>query len=138
MDAIDFNSTATAIQMAPVQSGHAYNQGSGFPNIFKDPAAAFNSFRNPILGMDTRSTDFVTGLPYWNVDFSIRKNVRLTEQIGMEFQGVFTNIFNHNQWLDPPQPWGLFSSSSFGATGGSAQGVTGGNRTIQVSARVRF
>jgi len=140
MDAINFNSTATAIQMAPVQTGHAYSSGTPgvFPNIFKNPAQAFNSFRNPILGIDTRSTDFVTGLPYWNVDFSIRKNVRITEQVAMEFQGVFTDIFNHNQWLDPPQPWGLFSPASFGLTGGSAQGVTGGNRTIQVAARVRF
>jgi hypothetical protein len=140
MDAINFNSTATAIQMAPVQTGHAYSSSTpgGFPNIFKDQTQAFNSFRNPILGLDTRSTDFVTGLPYWNVDFSIRKNVRITEQVAMEFQGVFSNIFNHNQWLDPPQPWGLFSQSSFGLTGGSAQGVTGGNRTIQVGARVRF
>jgi hypothetical protein len=140
MDALSFNDTSTAIQMAPVASGHAYSSATpgNFPNIFKDPAKAFSSFRNPILGIDTRSTDFVTGLPYWNVDFSIRKNVRLTEQLGMEFQGVFTNIFNHNQWLDPPQPWGLFSQPSFGVAGGSAQGVTGGNRTIQVAARVRF
>jgi hypothetical protein len=140
MDGIDFNSLATAIPIAPVQSGHAYNTGvpGQFPNIFKNPTQAFNSFRNPILGLDNRDTPYVTGLPYWNVDFSIRKNVRITEQVAMEFQGVFTNIFNHNQWLDPPQPWGLFSQSSFGATGGSAQGVVGGNRTIQVAARVRF
>jgi Carboxypeptidase regulatory-like domain len=140
MDAINFNDTSTAIQIAPVQTGHAYSSSTpgNFPNIFKNPTQAFNSFRNPILGIDTRSTDFVTGLPYWNVDFSIRKDVRLAERVAMEFQGVFTNIFNHNQWLDPPQPWGLFSQSSFGLTGGSAQGVTGGNRTIQVAARVRF
>jgi hypothetical protein len=140
MDGINFNSTATAIQMGPVQTGHAYSSSTpgAFPNIFKDSTQAFNSFRNPILGMDTRSTDFVTGLPYWNVDFSIRKSVRIAEQVALEFQGVFSNIFNHNQWLDPPQPWGLFSQSSFGVAGGSAQGVTGGNRTIQVGARVRF
>ncbi|HUD64820.1 MAG TPA: carboxypeptidase regulatory-like domain-containing protein [Candidatus Sulfotelmatobacter sp.] len=140
MDAINFNDTSTAIQMAPVQTGHAYSSSTpgNFPNIFKNPTQAFNSFRNPILGLDTRSTDFVTGLPYWNVDFSVRKNVRIAEQVAMEFQAVFTDIFNHNQWLDPLQPWGLFSQSSFGVTGGSAQGVTGGNRTIQLGARVRF
>jgi hypothetical protein len=55
----------------------------------------------------------------------------------LEFQGVFSNILNHNQFLDP---WGmgLFSPSSFGNLLGSAQEIPGGNRSIQVGARVRF
>jgi hypothetical protein len=145
-DAIDFNGLETAIPIGPVQSGHAYHTpGSngvgtgGLPvNIFKDPAAAFANYRNPILGLDTKDTSYLTGLRYWNLDFSIRKNVRITEQVALEFQGIFTDILNHNQWLDPGQPWGLFSAASFGNLGGSAQGVTGGNRTIQLGARVRF
>jgi hypothetical protein len=146
MDGINFNSLATAVPIAPIQSGHAYGTpGSngvgtgGFPvNIFKNPESAFNSYRNPILGIDTRDTNYLTGLAYWNMDFSVRKNIKITEQVAFEFQAVFTNLLNHNQWLDPPQAWGLFSGSSFGNLGGSAQGVTGGNRTIQLAARVRF
>jgi hypothetical protein len=77
-------------------------------------------------------------LPYWNLDFSVRKNVRVAESVALEFQGVFTNVLNHNQWLDPVESWGLYSPGTFGNLGGSAQGVPGGNRTIQLGARVRF
>jgi hypothetical protein len=144
-DNVNFFGLQTAVPTGPIQSGKAYfTAGSpgygdgGLPvNIFKDPKAAFNSYRNPVLGLDTRNTEFLRGLAYWNLDLSIRKNVRITERLSMELQGVFTNILNHNQFLDP---WGmgLFSPSSFGNLLGSAQEVPGGNRAIQVGARVRF
>ena len=35
------------------------------------------------------------------MDFSIKKNIRLTERVNMDFGAVFTNIFNHNQLFDP-------------------------------------
>jgi hypothetical protein len=73
-------------------------------NNFKNPVAAFNNYRNPVLGLDGRDTDYPYGLPYWNVDFSARKNIKVTERVALEFQGNFINIFNHNQWLDPAQP----------------------------------
>ena len=111
--------------------GHAYYHTpgsgsiatSGLPvNIFKDPVAAFNNYRNPILGLDNRDTNYLTGLPYWNLDFSIRKNVRVTEQVALEFQSVFVDILNHNQWgRIPGQPWGLFSPGTFGNLAGSAR-----------------
>ncbi len=85
-----------------------------------------------------RDTNYLTGLPYWNLDFSIRKNVRVTEQVALEFQSVFVDILNHNQWLDPGQPWGLFSPGTFGNLAGSAQENRGANRAIQLGARVRF
>jgi hypothetical protein len=127
----------TAVPIAPVTSGHAYNQGGGNWNIFKNGPSAISSFRNPILGIDNRNTQFLNGLPYWNLDFSVRKNVRIAESVAFEFQSVFTDVLNHNQWLDP---WGmgLFSGSAFGALPGSAQGNAGGNRSIQLGARVRF
>jgi hypothetical protein len=48
------------------------------------------------------------------------------------------DILNHNQWLDPPESWGLYSPAIFGNLGGSAQENIGGNRSIQLAARVRF
>ena len=135
----NYLSLETGVPIGPVPShGHAYYNtvSGGLPvNLFKNPAAAFANYRNPILGLDTRDTSFLTGLPYWNLDFSIRKNVRVTKSVALEFQGNFVNILNHDQWLDPSQPWGLFSgappSGTFGSLLGSAQGVVGGNRTIQ-------
>ena len=115
-------------------------------NIFaKAGTAAINDFRNPILGLDNKDggTGIVSGLPYWNMDFSIRKNFRVTEGISLEFQGVFANVFNHNQWLDPngnSEPRvSSKAPSGFGAlNSGSAQEQPGGNRQIEVGARVRF
>jgi hypothetical protein len=146
-DGVNFNSLATAVPIGPIPAhGHAYGTpgsngiatGGYAVNLFKDPAAAFADYRNPILGLDTRDTNYITGLPYWNLDFSIRKNIRVAESISLEFQGNFVDILNHNQWLDPSESWGLYSPTTFGNLGGSAQGVPGGNRTIQVAARVRF
>jgi hypothetical protein len=136
-----------AVEIAPIQSGHAYSQPGGqFPNLFKAGPAAVNDFRNPILGLDNRDCGFgcLPGLPYWNMDFSIKKNIRVAESVSLELQGVFANILNHDQFLDPNGFFltGLSSGSGpngFGAlSGGSAQEEPGGNRQIEVGIRVRF
>jgi hypothetical protein len=133
-----------AVPIGPVTSGHAYynRPSSGLPvNIFAAGTSAVNSFRNPILGLDNRDGGFgnLTGLPYWNMDFSIRKNIRVAESVSLEFQGVFANVLNHNQWLDPIG-LGLFDagSNNFGTLPGSAQEQPGGDRQIELGARVRF
>jgi Carboxypeptidase regulatory-like domain len=146
--ASNYTSLETEIPLGPLPAhGHAYynTPGSngvgtgGLPvNYFKNPAAALNNYRNPVLGLDGRDADYPYGLPYWNVDFSARKNIKVTERVALEFQGNFINIFNHNQWLDPLQAWGIFSPATFGNLAGSAQETPGGNRTIQLGARVRF
>jgi hypothetical protein len=77
-----------------------------------------------------------------HMDFSIKKNFRVTEGISLEFRGVFANVLTHNQWLDPDinAAVALFEGpSGFGAlNNGSAQEQAGGNRQIEVGARVRF
>jgi hypothetical protein len=148
-DAAAYFDQENAIPMGPIQKGHAYynTPGSngvgtgGLPvNIFKNPAAAFASYRNPILGIDTRDGGFgsLTGLPYWNVDMSVKKNIRVAESVSLEVQAVMANIFNHNQWLDP-QGIAMYSPGTFGNLLGSAQPpFVGGNRQIELGARVRF
>jgi hypothetical protein len=144
-DNINFFGNENAVQIAPIKSGHAYynNPSGALPvNLFKQGVSAINDFRNPILGIDNKDggNGNFFGLPYWNMDFSVRKNVQLAEGISMEFQGVFANVFNHNQWLDPvgANAMGLFGASTFGALGGSAQEQPGGDRQIEIGARVRF
>jgi len=135
-----------AVAIAPIKSGHAYSQAGNFPNMFAAGPSAVNDFRNPILGLDTRDCGFgcIPGLPYWNVDLSIRKNIKVAESVSLELQGVFANIFNHNQFLDPDGFFGIgltpgFSAGGFGElSGGSAQEEPGGNRQIEVGLRVRF
>ena len=92
---------------------------SGYgPSLYADPQAVYNCFRNPILGIDDGHNGGVgdyRGQSFWNVDFSIKKNVMFTERISAEFGAVFTNIFNHNQLIDPYNA--LTDTGDFGALG---------------------
>ena len=71
------------------------------------------------------------------MDFSLKKTIRVAENINLEFQGVFANVLNHNQWLDPTGTRSLLTETApgggFGTLGGEAQ-----PRQIEVGARVRF
>ncbi|HEY4764081.1 MAG TPA: carboxypeptidase-like regulatory domain-containing protein [Candidatus Sulfotelmatobacter sp.] len=108
--------------------------GSSYPiNEFKDGALEYANWRNPILGLDTRDGGYgiVNGLPYWNMDFSIKKNIRVAESVSLELQGVFANVLNHDQMFDGFP--GLYSPTTWGAIGGEAS-----PRNIELGARVRF
>ncbi len=105
--------------------------GLGGANLFADPAAAFNNIRQPILGYDTRDGGFgvYRGMPYWNVDLSVKKMFKITERFSVEAQVVFTNLFNHDQFGDP---FGDYLDTSnpdgFGSLPGS---VSNSNLTYQ-------
>jgi len=55
-------------------------------------------------------------------------------------QGVFTNILNHSQLLDPVGTMGLFGAGTFGslASVDSNNSAVAKAREIEVGARVRF
>ena len=135
-----------AVPIGPVPDRHANYCGScsgqtnGYPvNYFPDGVAQANNWRNPILGIDTRDggAGILGGLSYWNMDFSIKKSIRVAESVSLEFQGVFANVLNHNQWTD--NYLGLYNNGGFGALGYN----TGYNgeaepRNIELGLRVRF
>ncbi len=113
-----------AVPIGPVPNRHANYCGScsgqtnGFPvNYFPDGVAQANNWRNPILGIDTRDggAGILGGLAYWNMDFSIKKSIRVAESVSLEFQGVFANLLNHNQWTD--NYLCLCNNGGFGALG---------------------
>jgi len=99
--------------------------GLGGANIFADPTAAWNNIRQPILGYDTHDGGFgvLRGLPYWNVDLSVKKMFKITERVNIEAQVVFANVFNHDQFGDPAAIGGDYidtaSAGSFGSLPGS-------------------
>jgi hypothetical protein len=135
-DNINFFGNENAIPIGSVKSGHAYYQPGNYPDIFQQGPAAYANFRNPILGVDTRDGGYgiINGLRYWNLDASLKKSIRVAEGVNLEFQGVFTNVLNHNQWEDPDFTSGLFNPGGFGLlTGGEAA-----PRNIELGARVRF
>jgi hypothetical protein len=38
---------------------------------------------------------------YWNVDMRLVKDIRVTERVGLKFEYVVTNVFNHPVFADP-------------------------------------
>ena len=116
--------------------------GSNAPaNMFQDPESVYNCFRNPILGVDNGVNGGVgnlRGMPFWNVDFNVKKNLMITEHFGAEFGATFTNVFNHNQMADPGQTY-LTDPSDFGSleTSGGAFQVNN-PRKIEIAIRLKF
>ncbi len=148
-----------AVPIGPVPSRHANYcpgnqigngfcsaQTNGFPvNYFPDGVNQASNWRNPILGIDTRDggAGILGGLAYWNMDFSIKKSIRVVENVNLEFQGVFANVLNHNQWTD--NYLGLYNNGGFGALGLNTApyngvGVNGEAepRNIELGLRLRF
>ena len=71
--------------------------------MFADPSAVFNMFRRCVLGIDTScgGTGNLRGLPRWNLDATLAKEIKFTERVGLQFTMQFTNVFNHFQPNDP-------------------------------------
>jgi hypothetical protein len=145
--------TENAVPIGPVPHTHAYycpgsslgngfcqNQTNGYPvNYFKNGVAEAMNWRNPILGVDTRDggSGILNGLAYWNMDFSIKKNIRVAESVSLEFQGVFANVLNHMQWTD--NYLGLGNVAGFGSLGyNTGYSGEGEPRNIELGLRVRF
>jgi hypothetical protein len=114
--------------------------GSGYgPSLYADPQAVYNCFRNPILGIDDGHNGGVgnyRGQAFWNVDFNIKKNVMINERFSVDFGATFTNIFNHNQLLDPYNA--LTDTSDFGALGAFGVGQANTPRHVELGLRVHF
>jgi len=136
------NDTAVPIGHAPnehahycVAAGGCAGQTNGLPvSGFSNGALEYANWRNPILGLDGRDcgAGCISGLPYWNLDLSVKKSIRVAESVSVEVQGVFANVFNHNQWTDANFDY-LGNPGGFGALGGEAL-----PRNIEAGLRVRF
>jgi len=116
----------------PSASFHNLN---GVYTAFGDPTAVYGRLRPLILGYDTRSSGYgaFRGLRYWNLNFGVKKNIKITERFNAEASLNVNNILNHNQLLDPT----LFVTSppaSFGQF--SIEGTT--PRTMEMGIRVNF
>jgi hypothetical protein len=85
-------------------SASLHNDGNaGEFNIFANPSAVLNTLRPPILGLDTGTggVGVFRGLAYWNVDVRVVKDIHIVERVGLQFQYVVTNVFNHPVFADP-------------------------------------
>jgi hypothetical protein len=112
---------------------------SGFgPNLFHNPAQAFCNVRQPILGVDSGDGGWgvVRGLPYWNMDLSVTKQIRLTERLNLQGSVVFINIFNHVVFQDPGT--GDYIDTSNPAGFGTLPGQANTPRTMEFGLRLNF
>ncbi len=95
----------------------ANNRGSGI-NMFENPDAVYAQFRRLLLGLDHRGggAGILRGLPTWNLDMSVSKDLKFTERVGMTFLAQFANVFNKFQPgapamnLNSPQTFGYIST----------------------------
>jgi hypothetical protein len=119
---VPFHGNASRHKNVPGDPATGVGTGGFGVNLFANPLAAWNSFRQPILGYDTRDGGWgvLRGLPYWNLDLSVKKTLKITERFALEAQVVFTNILNHDQFGDPtgdfistgdPGSWGVLPGS---------------------------
>jgi hypothetical protein len=107
---------------------------AGNVNLFANPAAVFGCVHDPILGIDggAGGAGVLRGMPFWNVDFQVKKNIHINERFSAEVQSIFTNVFNHDQLADPvlslasPQTWGVLNTQ------------VNTPRSIEVGIRFRF
>jgi len=115
-------------------SGVGSNNPTGI-NMFADPNAVYNQFRRCILGLDNGCGGYgnLRGLPRWNMDATIAKEIKFTERVGFTLTLQMTNVFNHFQ-PDDPSSLSLTTSSSFGRITGSAYS----SRQMEIGGRIHF
>jgi hypothetical protein len=103
-------------------------------NLFKNPAAVFNSMRPLLLGLDTTSQDDgpFHGQHRKNLDFTIAKRTHIKEKWDTTFYAQFLNGLNHMEWGDPGLNY--LGPTGFGALGGQYNPP----RVIELGLRVSF
>ena len=130
-DGIYMNTDANCMNTGGLPSASVHSNGTMFAN----PTAVFSALRPLILGIDNRSGGYgqFRGLSYWNLNFAIKKNVRITERINIEGSLNINNVLNHNQLLDP-----VLSLTSPAASFGSFAREGTLPRAMEMGIRVNF
>lgn len=83
-------------------NGNPAAGGSGI-NLFADLESAFGNFRRILLSRDGRSgrANPLRGFSTWNLDFSLGKTTRVSENIAARVSLNFLNVFNHAIFSNP-------------------------------------
>lgn len=116
---------------------------------------------SPDLRQGTLGRNALRGFGSNQLNFSLRRQVNITERLNLQFRAEFFNLFNHPNFADPTGTLGsvagsgavAFSTATFGqspsmlnsslGTGGQIGGFSplyglGGPRSIQVSLKLAF
>ena len=113
-----------------------WNPTTGYlnPNAFAEPVGEFGTLgRNQIYGPG-----------FWNADFSVTKDTKITEAVGVQFRAEIFNIFNHPNFALPDNfvvpgfgPDGVISATPDVAQGNPGLGG-GGPRVVQFAVRFNW
>ena len=105
-------------------------------SLYKNPSSVIGCFRNAVVGFDNgHNGDYgsiMRGQPFWNVDLQVKKSTNVTERVSMEFQVIFSNLFNHVQLTDP------FNALNDPGDWGQLEGQVNVPRSMEFGLRVRF
>lgn len=113
-------------------SGDPAKQGTGL-NLFADPELVYNNFRPVMPSRDRRhGRGALRGLSRWNLDWTLGREMKLTEKVKFTFSVDFINAFNHVIFNDPALS--LLNPDRFGVL--DSQFNT--PRRIQFGARIDF
>jgi len=144
-DGKNFFTAENCILTKAVGSGssslHANNGSNagdiGF-NIFSNADALQSTLRPAILGLDngTGGIGVFRGLSYVNVDLRITKDFKIRERMGLQFQYVVTNVFNHVVFADPNAS--NFSQGVDPTSAGFGEVNVQGNKPRQMQFGLRF
>jgi Carboxypeptidase regulatory-like domain/TonB dependent receptor/TonB-dependent Receptor Plug Domain len=128
----------------PILSHWTPTAGYLNPAAFQVPAGDFGNLgRNQIFGPG-----------FWNVDFSLSKNTKMTDALALQFRAEVFNIFNHPNFALPTNQIvpGINADGSVNSSAGPAGLITqtpdvaqgnpglggGGPRVIQFGLRLQF
>ena len=137
MAALDLAALERLVTHLPVAlRGH----DAGGAVLFANPAAVYNEFGPVILGINGRANDLgpLYGQHRWNLDFTLAKDTRINERIGVQFYAQFLNALNHMEFSDP----GQYGSAGLDLQNPAAFGVLSGQfnspRTVELGLRFSF
>jgi len=149
-DSSDFFTTENCVLSKAASGGSASlhanigsNAGTSGFNMFSNSDATLATLRPPILGLDsnTGGLGVFRGLPYWNVDLRVVKDIKVRERVSLQFQYVVTNLFNHPVFADPFAGDGVtgFGVDPTSAAGFGVVNSQGNNpRQMQFGLRLTF
>jgi hypothetical protein len=122
--------------------GHTINQWFN-PAAFKIPGCPDN---NPVCSdpanigrFGNAGVNILEGPPLKNLDFGLFKDFRILEKGTLEFQSIFSNVFNHPNFAQPAAD--ISSTSTVGlitSTAGSYLPGSNSSRVINFALRLRF
>ncbi len=132
------------IQDSSVPGGRRFNS-----DAFRSPAeclpAGAPNCVNTIVRQGTFGRNVLRGLPIYQLDLALGKQVRLAEQLGLQLKVEAFNVFNHPMFsayggnFTIRDEFGVPTNTLNRGLGGfSALYQLGGSRSIQLSARLSF